>query len=316
MKMMNNRYTEPATALKHVRNGTAPFLLAAAMAVTGFLPSPAKAQITPDTAAADCLGRINAVDNPQELANNQGALLSVKRCIDLGIDPPLKTRPDWGRSPASGVAKTQIPGLTCPPFATCLYSARVNTTGSQSLNYGIGGTGNSINDAPPGTYTAPQFTGPVPPAVPEHLEGGGAIYFHGDAVLTPPNTSLVYPDAGMNYYADGGRENINNGHVMVPAPPNGDVMAQQPIIINDDAVINFDQYGAIIQLPRDMHGTIAGRQVQGGDLIIVRHEGAMNLPAGTGIYPFGSEASGAIPGNVAMTVTDEDDPGTDVWWSW
>lgn len=316
MTMNNNRYAKPTGAPpRHFHAGTGILLAVAAFATALCLPSTASAQITPDSAAADCLGRLNAVRNVQELRHDQQALLSVKRCIDLGIDPPLKARKDYGRSPASGVATAQIPGTTCPPFATCLYSARVNTRSMQTLNYGIGGTGSSINDMPPGSYTAPQFNAPVPPVVPQHLEGGGIIYFHGDATLTPPNTSLIYPDAGMNYYADGTRENFRNGRVMVPAPPGGDVLSQTPIIVNDDATtFSGDEYGVLIQLPRDVIGTIAGREVRGGDYILIRHEGRISVPAGTGIYPLGE--AGVPPSNIAMTLTNQNQPGTGQWWSW
>lgn len=288
--------------------------------------------VSPDAAAAQCRQWFDSVDNIAELSGNPNVLVDMRRCMDLGIDPPLKARPDFGRHPARGVARSQIPNRTCPPFETCLYSARVNTSGGQALNYGMGGTGSSIADMPVSSaYSAPQFIGHLPPSTPQHLREGGTIYFYGSVRLTPPNSSLIYEDKGMNYYSDGSRENIRNGHVMVPPPdPRGAVMEQKPVIVNQTAKINFDD-GGVMVMPSGFSGTINGQNIVGGDIIIVDHAEDMLIPSGTRLYPFpqGSHQEGAHVNdknyvqyngppiqrpNAKLTITNKNQPGVNQWW--
>lgn len=332
--MKSKIYTPIENLVGGLRTRTIPFVLAIAASSASLMLSPSSAAaITPDAAASECRQWFNSVRNVQELSNNQRVLIAVKRCIDLGIDPPLKLRKDYGRSPASGVATAQIPGTTCPPFATCLYSARVNTrAGQQSLNYGVGGTDSAINDMVVNSvYSAPQFVGHLPATVPQHLTNGGTVYFYGDVKMTPPNSSLLYPDSGVNYFADGGAENITNGHVMTPPPPNGEIMAQRPVIVNQNAKVNFDD-GGIIMLPAGFSGVINGRAVSGGDLVIINHAEDFFVPAGTSLYPFpmGSHPAGEhasdhnhqpyngppikLPQNVEVQVQSGNQPGDTVWW--
>lgn len=331
MGMKKNRMAQTAPLLSPARMRLALGIASSVMCLA--LPTGAAAQVTPQQAKNRCYQYYNSVQNLQELAYNQNALVATRRCIELGIDPPLKMRPDYGRSPASGVATAMIPGTTCPPFATCLYSARVNNNTSQSLNYGVGGQGGSLGGTlgGGGTFSAPQFTGHLPPQIPEHLEDGSTIYFYGEVTISPPANSLLYPDGGTNYYADGAREVITNGHVMTPPAPNGDIMAQRPVIVNEVAKMNFDD-GGIIVIPANTTGFINGREVRGGDIVIINHTEEFVVPAGTALYPFpmGSHPAGEhaddhnhapytgppikLPTNVDEKAQNPGEPGIAQWW--
>lgn len=336
---MNNKTENKKTATTGLPLGnkrTTPWLMAATIAIAALSPiTPVQAAaITPDSAAAKCKQWFNSVENPIELSNNRQVLLDMKRCMDLGIDPPLQARPDYGRQPARGVARSQIPSRTCPPFATCLYSARVNTAGGQPLNYGMGGTGTNINDVPVSSaYSAPQFIGHLPSETPVHLKDGGTIYFYGEVELKVPNASMVYEDAGMNYYSDGSGDTIKNGHVMVPPPdPRGDIMQQKPVVLRQDAKMNFDDGGVMI-MPEGFTGVIGSTRIEAGDVVIVNHAEDMMVPNGTKLYPFpqGSLPEGAhvneanyvpyqgtpikAPQNAVMTIQNRNVPGVEKWWN-
>lgn len=243
------------------------------------------ATFDPDVASAQCREFISSVRNPLELADNTEALAAIKICIDLGVDPPLKVRNDYGRAPASGITTNQIAGRTCPPFSTCLYGARVSESGADPIRYNEGGSGGRTNAPIEGAYTAPQFSGHLPPEIPEHLTNGSTIYFYGNAIsITPPMNTLIYPASGMNYYADGGIEVIQEGHVMTPAAPNGDIMAQRPVTVNQETLFNFDDGGALL-LPAGYTGNIGGVEVKAGDIVLLLHSGDVRIPAGTKLYP-------------------------------
>lgn len=310
---------------------------------------PATAQnYDPDAAAARCRQFTNSVRNLRELSDRRDVLMAVRICIGLGIDPPLKARRDYGRSPASGVAAAQIPGRTCPPFATCLYSARVNEASTAPVTYnavggsrrgggnggsgGGTGSGSTINSLPVNSaFNAPNFTGHLPNQIPEHLVNGGTIYFYGNTSITPPANSLLYPDGATNQYADGGAEGISNGHVMTPPAPNGNIMAQQPVITNRQVLFNFDD-GGVMVMPPGFVGVINGQEVRGGDTVLVNHADDILIPSGTQLYPFpmGSHPAGEHAGEhnhapytgPPVTVPPSDVrvdnnglPGVGVWWT-
>jgi len=331
MGMKQNRMANTASMLSpaNLRLGLGMFSAALCLSL---MPTAASAQVTPQQAKNRCYQYFNSVQNLQELAYNQNALVATRRCIELGIDPPMKMRPNYGRSPASGVATAMLPGTTCPPFATCLYSARVNNNATQSLNYGVGGQGDSLGgNLGGGTFSAPQFNGHLPEQIPEHLEDGATIYFYGEVTISPPSDSLMYPDGSMNYYADGGQEVIRNGHVMTPPAPDGDIMAQRPVRVNENAKMNFDD-GGIIVLPDGVTGVINGQQVRGGEIIVINHADDILVPAGTKLYPFpsGSHPAGEhvhehnhepydgppvkMPTNVAASTNNNEVPGVAQWW--
>jgi uncharacterized membrane protein YgcG len=433
----------------------------------------------PDAAAANCRQFTQSVRNLRELADRQDVLTAVKMCIDLGIDPPLKARRDYGRTSATGVAMAQIPGRTCPPFSTCLYGARVNESAVDPIRYnagsggtinaydglgggagafyarnntgaggggggsgegtgygngvgigggrigsgdsifngdgrggvptdgsggtnggggaggggtggggtggggtggggtggggtggggtggggtggggtggggtggggtggggtggggtggggtGGGGTGGGIGGLPiDNVYDAPQFAGHIPPEIPEHLVDGATVYFYGnDIAVTPPMNSLIYPINGQNYYADGGPEIIQEGHIMTPPAQNGEVMKQTPITVNQQVLFNFDD-GGIMILPNGYVGVIGGIEVRGGDLILLYHSEDVLIPTGTKLYPLpmGSHPQGEhindpewepyngppiiYPPN-ALVFNDPAFPGQGVWW--
>ncbi|MCH2546981.1 MAG: hypothetical protein MK052_05175 [Alphaproteobacteria bacterium] len=92
---------------------------------TALTPSAAQAQYNPAAAATRCRQFTTSERNMRALADNNAALNAFVICIDLGVDPPLKARQEYGRGPAAGVSMAQVSGRTCPPFATCLYGARV-----------------------------------------------------------------------------------------------------------------------------------------------------------------------------------------------
>lgn len=337
MDMNNNKCNNKMPTMRNGLRGISTSLLIAAAAVTvaSFMPAPASAAgITPDSAAAKCRQWFSSVENTVELAGNRKVLIDMKRCMDLGVDPPLKVRPDYGRKPSESVARSQIPSRTCPPFATCLYSARVNSSGGQPLNYGMGGPGSTLNDLPVSSaYSAPQFIGHLPSEVPPHLTDGGTIYFYGEVELRVPNSSLIYEDAGMNYYADGSNETIKNGHVMVPPPdPRGDIMKQKPITVRQDTKMNFDDGGVMI-MPAGFKGVIGSTRIEAGDTVIVNHAEDMMVPQGTKLYPFpqGSHPEGAhvneanyepyqgtaikAPQGAIMTIQNKNVPGVEKWWN-
>lgn len=333
---MNKHDNDKKATTRYGLNARTATWAAAAMASTMVLaPLPAMAAaITPDSAAANCKQWFDSVDNRVELANNRQALMDMKRCMDLGVDPPLKARPDYGRQPARGVARSQIPSRTCPPFATCLYGARVNASKGQPLNYGMGGTGTSINDVPVSSaYSAPQFIGHLPSETPAHLIDGGTVYFYGEVEVKVPNAAMIYEDAGMNYYSDGSGDTIKNGHVMVPPPtPRGDIMQQKPIVLQQQAKMNFDDGGVMI-MPQGVSGVIGSTRIEGGDTIIVNHADDMLVPKGTKLYPFpqGSHPEGAhvneanyvpyegspikAPQGAVMTIQNRNVPGVEKWWN-
>lgn len=309
-------------------------LAAAALSLVSIPPAPALAGPPPDPepAAALCRQFTGSVRNMRELAGRREAIEAIQLCIDLGVDPPLKARRDYGRAPSPNVATAQLPSRTCPPFATCLYSARVASAAADPVNLSGGGNNGGGFDFPSNSvYNAPQFEGHLPEEIPEHLENGCTVYFYGDVTITPPANSLIYSDGATNYYADGGRENISDGHVMCPPAPNGNIMGQQPITVNEQATFNFDD-GGIIVLPAGFTGTINGQQVRGGDIIVINHADDLTVPPGTKLYPFpmGSNPNGAhaddpnhqpytgpaiqLPNNPAVTVGNGNQPGTGVWW--
>lgn len=287
----------------------------------------------PEPAAALCRQFTGAVRNMRELAGRRDAIQAIQTCINLGVDPPLKARRDYGRAPSPNVATAQLPSRTCPPFATCLYSARVAAAAADPVNLsGGGGNNGGVFEMPPNSvYNAPQFEGHLPDEIPEHLEDGCTVYFYGDVTITPPANSLIYSDGATNFYADGGRETVSDGHVMCPAAPNGNIMGQQPITVNEQALFNFDD-GGIIVLPAGYTGVINGQQVKGGDAIVINHADDLLVPPGTKLYPFpmGSNTDGAhaddpnhqpydgppiqMPNNPAATANNANQPGTDVWW--
>lgn len=208
-----------------------------------------------------------------------------------------------------------------------------NRRGGGSGGSGGGaGSGSTINSSPVNSaYAAPNFTGHLPNEIPAHLENGGTIYFYGNATVVPPADSLLYPDNAANQYADGGAEAINNGHIMTPPAPNGDIMSQQPVVTSRAVLFNFDD-GGVMRMPPGFVGVINGVQVRGGDLVVVRHSDDILVPAGTQLYPFpmGSSANGehagegnsepytgppliVPPGDV--TVRNNNLPGVSVWWT-
>lgn len=331
--MKINRLQIPAMP-RSIGKRAAQSALVVALAIAATLPSapPALAQTySVDAAAARCRAFTSSVRNLRELSDRQDVLNAVRICIDLGIDPPLKARNQYGRAPSTSVATSQIPGQTCPPFATCLYGARVNSAAENPLALNSG-SGNTINNSTaPSVYNAPQFTGHLPDTIPDHLQNGGTIYFYGsDVDITAPADSLLYPDSGTNFYADGGNEQISNGHVMTPPAPNGDIMAQEPVTTKQQVQFNFDD-GGIIVLPDGFTGTINGQQVRGGEPIIIEHGGDILVPAGTKLYTFpsGTNSDGVhaheadnpdytgppikVPDGVH--VENVGDPGVATWWT-
>lgn len=333
MKNRPHMQEAPAGAAGRMAQRTRPLLGVMLGGLLLAAPVPSAAQTySPDAAAAKCRQFTNSVRNLRELADRSDVLTAVKTCIDLGVDPPLKARNQYGRAPASGVATAQIPGQTCPPFATCLYGARVNAAAANPLALNSG-DGNTINDSTVNSvYNAPQFTGHLPEEIPEHLENGGTIYFYGaDVDITAPSDSLLYPDAGTNYYADGGNEQISDGHVMTPPAPNGEIMKQEPVVPKQQVKFNFDD-GGIMVLPDGFSGIIGGKQVQGGDIIVINHAEDILIPPGTKLYPFpmGSHPSGEHAGDhnhepytgppiklppADITVNQNDEPGVAIWWT-
>lgn len=300
----------------------------AALAAT-LLPLSAQAQAvySPDSASANCNALINSADTLRSLDNNSAAARAVRLCIDMGIDPPLRTRNADGKQQAAGVPSSQIPRRTCPPFGACLMSARVNSRSATSSD-------GNIKDLPiASVYTAPQFKGHLPDPIPAHLINGSTMYFQGDDYpITPPKDSLIYPTYSSNYYADGGRERISNTHIMTAPAPKGEIMEQKPTKVHAKTRMNFDDSGIIV-LAEGYRGKIDGVTFKAGEPVWINHAGDITLPPGTKLYPLpmGSNPKGAhidsptwepyrgpaykVPADLVLEVTKKTVPGAKtVWW--
>jgi len=298
-----------------------------ALLTASLMPLPAQAEVyDPDTASSRCRSLMDSVDNLRKLENDSEALQAIKRCIDLGIDPPTRTRPDGGTSPAAGVPKVQLPSRTCPPFSTCLYSARVNAPPP------VVTLGGEASDLPiQSVYTAPQFYGHLPDPIPPHLVNGATIYFVGkNNKITAPKDSLVYPTHSTNFYADGKRITVSETHILTPPAPEGKIMEQKPVILHQQTHLNFDDSGIIV-LAEGYAGKIGDQEIVAGDLVYISHSAEMWLPPKTKLYPYpmGSNPEGVHrsspvweayrgpriqePQNM-IVIEGDDKPGKVVWW--
>lgn len=258
-----------------------------ALLLGNMLPGDATADAAGE-AASQCQSLYSNLPSPTLLAGNYEAQKKIRRCILMGIDPPIKARKEGGTRPAADVSTARIASDACPPFAPCLTIARA---GGQSINAET--EGGAAGAPPPTRYSAPQFSGHLPEEWPEALEDGGTIYFYGSTKVTPPDGALIY-SGGSNFYSDGATISITDRHIAVKPAPGGNIMAGQYVVLNQDSRFNFDD-GGIVVLPNGFKGIIQGQQVIGGDIIIVNHAGDMRMPKGTKLYPFpsGSHPNGS-----------------------
>ncbi|MBM3617289.1 MAG: hypothetical protein FJX23_01945 [Alphaproteobacteria bacterium] len=258
--------------------------------------SSASAQLTPNQAAAKCaqVYAKYADTSVRNIAGNTKDQIAIKNCIDLGIDPPLVARSDWGIRPAQGVALSNIPSAACPPFETCLSEVK-RAQGTIDISAeGKPYKGGEVYTFPPTGLSAPEFEGVFPVPKPEHLQGGGTIYFYDPVTIEPPADSLIYADQIQNEYADGGNTGVEDTYVASPPPSDPtDIMSTQPTIIKTDALFNFVD-GGIAILPAGFVGVINGQPVKGGDVIVINHAGDIRMPAGTQLIPFPDGYLGAM----------------------
>lgn len=271
------------TLYRHSFRMLAPLLL-----VGSFLSAPSvRAQeITPDQAAAECCQWFRSVNNIQELSSNVRAIMAFRRCVDLGIDPPLDARPDGGRLPSTCGGGTSIPARSCPPIGTCLYGARLSGKGDSTLdlNEGDPTKGGTVD------FNAPQFIGDERPSIPGMENGGSVYFFEPETALEVPDGGFVWPDTSANYFSDGGNEEVPPGHVTTVGDKDGDILKGDPIVLKEDADLRFRDGGYVI-LPDGFNGKVGGIQLKGGDLIYIKHDERLKLPAGSKLYPLPDDPS-------------------------
>lgn len=242
-----------------------------------------------EAVAANCRAYFAANPDWTALSADRVALFTIKQCIDMGFDPPLRSRDNKGSSSRNNASSATgvLPTLTCPPFAPCFYVVRANNSPRTVLNSIT--SGQSFNQFSGGsTFDAPQFP-PGPPLdpsnLPSHLVNGSTIYFYGRVCFTPPDTAFLVPNHGMHTYADGSQICMDTGHVMLPPSPGCEIVNNTVFItLGQDAKLNFDDSGIII-LPTGFQGVIGGRAVRGGQPIHIAHRRDIFLPRGTRIYP-------------------------------
>lgn len=300
---------------------------------TEYAYEPAKTFATVNNA---CMGLFDSVRNPVTLINEEKALNLVQECILYGVDPLLILRPRSGTAPAKSIPRERIQGTTCAPFESCFNkTSTLRKADPRDLLYsnnatftGGGAGGKSVRSTFAGPYDAPQFNTKTPTneQLPAHLDNGGSVTVYGDGSLAVPDDSLVNPDNATNYYAENGKTNFTrDSTVYVPPSVNGQIAQQAPIIVMQNTVIQFSD-GGLIQLPAVFDGYINGRHVTGGQWIYIAHNGKLQVPSGTGIYPMPSGSTPlnpnvdytgpnpSLPSNVSMQVNERNQPGEARWW--
>lgn len=246
----------------------------------------ADSQLTPDIASARCKQVYAKYDNVRNIASDLRDQLIIMSCIEMGIDPPLRARSDFGLQPAASVGYDRIPSAMCPPLQSCYTTSRSSEGSVEITSYRQSNLGGAPLPNPNTGLSAPEFTGKPNPK-PTHLQGGGTVYFYDGITVTAPCQSLIYSDSFTNEYSNCNAKNMGgDAHVALPPPsPPGNIMSSQPIVMGQDATLNFID-GGIVVLPDGFVGIINGKPVKGGDVIIINHAGDMRMPAGTKLYPF------------------------------
>lgn len=85
----------------------------------------------PAQTLARCRNYLNSDQSIEKIAEDDQKVLELASCVEYGMDPPLKRRPEGGKTASKAASSGQLSNMQCPPFGSCLFGARTNRPDEQ-----------------------------------------------------------------------------------------------------------------------------------------------------------------------------------------